>query len=133
MRHLNYIEKRQRLRLARQCISEGLNTTDFAKRSGISLPQASRWLKLHAPEHLSALKENSRYAALHPETVLNRLRVIAANKPNKAAQILNMSRTGLRYFVSAYAPEGIEEALSEYEEAYGTPLFDQANSIGEAA
>jgi hypothetical protein len=133
MRHLNYIEKRQRLRLARQCIYEGLNTTDFASRAGISLPQASRWLKLHAPEHLSALKENSRYAALHPETVLNRLRVIAQNSPKKAANILNMSRTGLRYFITAYAPDGIESALSEYEEAYGVPLLESANQQEAAA
>ena len=31
---------------------------------------------------------------------------------------------GVWHFVNRYAPEGIEEALSDYEDAYGAPLLE---------
>lgn len=124
---IDYLLLRQRKRLARDVIHEGGNVTDYAKEAGISLPAASRYLSKRAPCLLAALKDNSRYAAHSPHKVLRRLRVIASTPKRKdAAKALGLSVYGLYRFIRVYAPDGIEEALTEYEETYGAPLFEVA-------
>ena len=124
----DYIKLRQRLRIARECVAERQNLTDFAEKCGITTAAAIYYLKRNSPCSYDALKDGHRRSALHPFKVLNRLRVLSRHKTKAAAaKELGVTLVCLRMFVSRYAPDGIEDALEDYEEAYGTPLFDQAN------
>ena len=123
----SYLLKRQRLRIARQVIAEGGNITVFAKRIGISPPGAIYYLRRNSPDTLKALKDGTRKDVLHPHTVLDRLRVISRSKNyRQAGERLGISNSGVCLFLKAYAPDGVEEALAEYEETYGAPLFEEA-------
>ena len=125
--HTDYLLLRQRKRIARDVIHEGGNLTNFAEACGISLPGAIRYLEKHSPDIRRALKDNSRYAAHHPLKVLNRLRVISrTRKRQDAADKLGLSKYGLYRFIRDYCPDGVDEALAEYEAAYGAPLLEEA-------
>jgi len=126
-RPTDYIKLRRYKRLAATVAYEGGNLKEFAERAGVSAAFATRYLKQRAPEHHRALKDNARYAALHPLVVLSRLRVIAQSRTKTiAAKRLNLTLPGLSNFLKRYAPDGVTEALPEYEEAYGAPLFEEA-------
>ncbi|NQZ47767.1 MAG: hypothetical protein HRT63_09625 [Erythrobacter sp.] len=123
----SYLLKRQRLRVARDIISEQGNVTDFAKAIGISVPGAIYYLRRHSPETLQVLKDGNRRIALDPGRVLHRLRVISQSKTKvAAAEKLGLSQPGVFMFIKRYAPHGIEDALQDYEEAYGAPLLEDA-------
>ncbi len=129
---INYIKLRQRLRLARECVSEGLNLTDFAERAGISTQSAMMYLRRHSPATHEALRDGHRKSSLHPLRVLHRLRVISRHKTGQsAAKELGVTQQAISMFIKRYCPDGVEEALQDYEEAYGTPLF--GNQPQEAA
>jgi predicted transcriptional regulator len=126
--------KRQRLRLAREIISEGGCLADYARALDVSVPAVIQYLEKHSPACRRALADNNRGRSMHPVRVLERLRVIASCRTQyQAAKKLGLSHSRVCVFLKHYAPEGIEDALELYESLYGVPLFDQANSIGEAA
>ncbi len=123
----SYLLKRQRLRVAREVISEQGNVTDFANAIGISLTGAIYYLRRNSPDTLDALKDGHRRVALHPLRVLHRLRVLSKSKTKAAAaKKLGLSQPGIFMFIKRYAPDGVEEALADYEEAYGAPLLEEA-------
>lgn len=123
-----YIMKRQRLRLAREIISEGGSLGDFANVLGITNVAAINYLERHSPACRRALADNNRGRSMHPIRVLERLRVIASCRTQRqAAKKLGLSHGRVSVFLKHYAPEGIEDALELYESLYGVPLFDQAN------
>ena len=125
-RSIDYITLRKRLRLARTVIHEGGNLTEYARRSGVSVVSASKYLRKHSECCHAALKSAHHGAATHPLRVLDRLRVLSKQKGDKArsAKALGLTYQGVWHFVNRYAPEGIEEALSDYEDAYGAPLLE---------
>lgn len=123
----SYILKRHRLRIAREVIAEGGNLTDFADRIGVSRPMVTKYLMKHSPCTHQALKDNARYNAMHPIRVLERLRVIEQCRTRaQAARRLCMSTSGVTLFVKRYAPDGVKDALDDYEETYGAPLLEEA-------
>lgn len=129
---IDYIKLRRYKRLAREVIHEGGNLSEMARRAGVSQAFVSRYFRKHAPDLHQALKEGRAKRSIPPETILNRLRVISkARTYRDAGKILNLSANGVHYVIKRYAPDGIEEALEEYEATYGTPLFD--NQPQEAA
>lgn len=126
---IDYELKRKRIRLARQCISEGLNLTDFAKMAGVSKVAATVYLRQHSPACHAALKNGFRRNHLPPLRVLHRLRVVSQSRTlTAAAKELGISHPALTTFLARNAPDGVELALADYEDAYGAPLLE-----GEAA
>lgn len=122
---IDYIKLRQYKRLAHEVIHDGGNLTEFASRAGTSIAFASRYLKKRAPDLHTILKEAKSRRTIAPEVVLYRLQVISNTRTQAAAaKRLNLSGNAISYFLKAYAPDGIEDALRDYEETYGTPLFD---------
>ncbi|MEO0955651.1 MAG: hypothetical protein AAFY12_11710 [Pseudomonadota bacterium] len=115
-----YALRRRRLKLARQCIAEGVNLTGFARRANISVAAAHQYLKANSPETLQDLKDGFRGNCLRPEEVLRRLRILDRQPSLRAAaRELGINPTSLCNFKKAYAPDGVNEALEDYEEAYG--------------
>jgi predicted transcriptional regulator len=129
-----YIMKRQRLRIAREVISEGGSLVDFARIVGITRVGALKYLEKHSPATRRALADNNRGRSMHPIRVLERLRVIAGCRTQRqAAKKLGITRGRVSVFLKHYAPEGIEDALELYESLYGVPLLDAANQQDAAA
>lgn len=121
-----YALKRQRLRIAREVIAEGGSLKHFAERVGISRAGASLYLERHSPVTLRALSDNHRYNSLDPIAVLERLRVVVSSRTKaQAAKTLGITASGLSLFLSRYAPDGVQEALEEYEFTYGVPLLEE--------
>lgn len=124
---VDYIKLRKYKRIAHEVIHDGGNLTEFARRAGVSAPFASRYLKKRAPHLHDKLKEARSRRTIPPEVILNRLRVVKASRSQAAAaRQLNLSGNAITYMLQRYAPDGIEEALAEYEETYGVPLFEDA-------
>lgn len=122
----DYLLLRQRKRQARIAIHEGLNLKEFAEQLDVTPAAVSRYLLKRAPDLHAALKNNSRGSSLHPETTLNRLRTLHSSRTlTEAAKRLNMTPGGLCSFIKRNAPDGVEDALADYEATYGAPLFDQ--------
>lgn len=120
-----YIMKRKRLRIAREILAEGGSLKDFAERIGISTTGVIKYLDLHSPSTRRALADNHRGNSMHPIRVLERLRIIHASRSLRhAASKIGINHSAVFTFVKRYAPDGIEDALADYEEAYGVPLFE---------
>jgi len=123
----DYLLLRQRKRLAHEVIHDGGTIREFARRADVSEAFASRYLKQRAPELHHALKQARNARALLPETVLRRLRVIKKSRTQReAAKTLNMSDNSISYFLKTYAPFGVDDALTDYEDAHGLPLLEDA-------
>jgi predicted transcriptional regulator len=130
----SYIMKRQRLRIAREVISEGGSLVDFARVVGITRVAALKYLEKHSPATRRALADNNRGRSMHPIRVLERLRVIAKCRTQRqAAKKLGLSHGRISVFLKHYAPDGIEDALELYESLYGVPLLESANQQEAAA
>lgn len=125
---IDYIKLRQYKRLAREVIHDGGNLSEMARLAGVSQPFISRYLRKHSPDLHEALKGGRAKRSIPPEVILNRLRVISQSRSlREAGEILNLSANGVHYVVKKFAPDGIEDALEDYEYLYGTPLLDQSN------
>lgn len=126
-RSVDYIKMRQYKRLAREVIHDGGNLSELARRAGVSAPFMSRYMRKHAPCLHERLKEAKSRRTISPEAVLNRLRTIhKAKSQREAGRILGLSGMAISYTLRVYAPDGLEEALAEYEATYGAPLFEEA-------
>jgi len=108
----------RRVAIARQVAVDGGGIGDVAKAWGTSAALVSLRLRKHAPEVHADLKSNARSVALSPETVRERLQVIASSKTQaEAARTLNVTSSAIVGFLKRYAPFGVEDALQDYEEA----------------
>jgi len=107
-----------RISKARQVADDGGLINDVAKAWGTSAALVSVRLRTYAPEIHQQLKSNPNRTTLSPETVRDRLRIIARTATHaEAARALNISQAGVIGFLKRYAPFGVQDALQDYEEA----------------
>ena len=111
-------ERAARRALAHQVLAEGGTITEFAKRAGLKLTAAWRWLDRCEPKLREELGAGPRGKRIDGHMALVRLLLIQSvidfrGGRSRLARALGMTPANLSAFQRTWAPDGLDAAIAD--------------------